>query len=132
MGNNKKIVAVISFVAVASFAAGAVWGQGAGKKEPVITLAADVKWQPLDTNAGVAGPQAAVVFGDMKKKAPIGLSVQAPGRGRGGGGSAHALVPLLRGVDRRFVPQLGRGAAGRPRDHQRRVLDAAGQGRAQQ
>jgi hypothetical protein len=97
MGNNKKIVAAISFVAVASFAAGAVWGQSAAKREPVITLLADVKWQPLDPNAGAAGPQAAVVFGDMKKKAPIGLLFKVPG-GDGGEAGLHTHSSDFYGV----------------------------------
>jgi len=80
MGRNKQLVAVVSFIAVASFAAGAVWGKTtAKKKEPVIVMPADVKWEPLDPKAGAAGPQFAVVFGDMKKKAPLGMFMKFPG-----------------------------------------------------
>jgi hypothetical protein len=35
-------------------------------------------WIPLDAKAGAKGPQIAVLFGDLKKKAPIGFLFKTP------------------------------------------------------
>ena len=43
-----------------------------------VTPADDIKFFPLDERAGNKGPQASVVFGDIRKKGPIGLFLKLP------------------------------------------------------
>jgi quercetin dioxygenase-like cupin family protein len=51
----------------------------AGPKEETWTKLADAKWTPLDPkDTAGKGPQFSVVFGDMKKKGPIGFMLKMP------------------------------------------------------
>lgn len=51
----------------------------AGPKEITITQNKDLKWSPLDPkDTAGKGPQIAVIFGDMKKKAPIEFILKVP------------------------------------------------------
>ena len=72
----KKVALIALAAASGGFVAG-VLAAGA-KKTPTTTTAADVKWTPMDEKAGDKGPQMAVVFGDLKKKAPIGWMLKTP------------------------------------------------------
>ncbi len=62
----------------------AAMGVGAGvfaakAREIVLTPPEDVKFMPLDpSDKEGKGPQISVVFGDMKKKGPIGFILKAP------------------------------------------------------
>jgi uncharacterized protein DUF4437 len=68
---NKLALAVLGTAALAT-------GALAGPKDAVSTPSKDQKWTPLDPKAGDKGPQVSVVFGDMKKKAPIGFFLKIP------------------------------------------------------
>lgn len=67
---TKLALALVAAASTAAFAA--------PKKEIVTTASKDQKWVPLDPKAGDKGPQVAVVFGDMKKKGPIGFILKVP------------------------------------------------------
>lgn len=43
-----------------------------------VTTAKDATWIPLDAKAGDKGPQVSVVYGDLKKKGPIGFLFKTP------------------------------------------------------
>ena len=73
-----KLQLALVFLGVAATAA------MAGPKDIVLTAAKDVKWTPLDPKLGDKGPQFSVVFGDMKKKAPIGFLLKVPPGGKAG------------------------------------------------
>ena len=69
---NKLALAVCGLAAVGGFVA-------AGPKDIVTTQNKDLKWSPLDPkDTAGKGPQFSVVFGDMKKKAPIGFILKVP------------------------------------------------------
>src|SRR5690349_19059309 len=68
--------AVLLVVGAALGFAGGVFAAGA-KKEMVVTQAADVKWTPLDPKQP-DGMAVSVLFGDMKKKGPIGFLIHQP------------------------------------------------------
>src|SRR5215212_2470844 len=70
--------ALLLVVGVSLGFAGGVFAAGA-KKESVMTPAADVKWTPLDPkDTEMKGPSMSVVFGDMKKKGPLGFLIHNP------------------------------------------------------
>jgi hypothetical protein len=77
--------AVVLVVVAALGFAGGVFAAGA-KKEAVMTVAADIKWSPLDPkDTEMKGPSVSVVFGDMKKKgAPVGFLLHVPADGTPG------------------------------------------------
>ncbi len=69
---NKLALAVCGLAAVGGLVA-------AGPKDIVTTQNKDLKWTPLDPkDTAGKGPQVSVVFGDMKKKAPIGFILKGP------------------------------------------------------
>jgi len=72
-----KWAVVLAVVAAMGFAGG-VFAAGA-KKEMVATKAEDVKWSPLDPkDTEMKGPSISVLFGDLKKKGPIGFLLHNP------------------------------------------------------
>jgi hypothetical protein len=74
---NKLIVGAVSLcAALGGFVAGSM--AAGAKKEIAITQLKDTQWSPMDPSAGDKGPQMSVVFGDLKKKAPIGLLLKFP------------------------------------------------------
>jgi hypothetical protein len=66
----KHVVAVAMGALVLGFAGGAWAAKG---KEMQLVTTGEVQWMPIDPKAGTAGPMMSVVFGDMKKKAPLGM-----------------------------------------------------------
>jgi quercetin dioxygenase-like cupin family protein len=72
-----KWMITISLVSAGLGAAGGVFA--AKSKEIVVTPDADLKFQPLDpTDKEGKGVQMSVVFGDIKKKGPIGYLLKIP------------------------------------------------------
>jgi Domain of unknown function (DUF4437) len=69
----RTAVAVVAALALPAFSA-----SHAGAPAIRLTPADQIKYQPLDPKAGAAGPQVAVVFGQMNKKAPIGILLKTP------------------------------------------------------
>jgi hypothetical protein len=68
----------LALALVGLFAAGGVTLAGPGK-DIITTQNKDLKWAPLDPkDTEGKGPKIAVVFGDMKKKAPIGFILNVP------------------------------------------------------
>lgn len=73
---------VAACIALVGFSAG-VWA--AKSKKITVTPPEEVKFGPLDPKDKEGkGPQAAVVFGSLKKKAPVGVLVKFPPDGRTG------------------------------------------------
>lgn len=69
---NKLALAVCGLAAVGGLVA-------AGPKDIVTTQNKDLKWSPLDPkDTAGKGAMYTVVFGDMKKKAPIGFILKLP------------------------------------------------------
>ena len=74
---NLKWMIAISLVSAGLGAAGGVFA--AKSKEIVVTPEAEVKFQPLDpSDKEGKGVQMGVVFGDLKKKGPIGYLLKIP------------------------------------------------------
>jgi quercetin dioxygenase-like cupin family protein len=74
---NVKWMIAVSVVSAGLGAAGGVLA--AKNKEIVVTPSADLKFQPLDpSDKEGKGVQMSVVFGDAKKKAPIGYLLRVP------------------------------------------------------
>ena len=74
---NLKWMIAISLLAAGLGAAGGVFATKS--KEIVVTPDADLKFQPLDpTDTEGKGVQMSVVFGDVKKKGPIGYLLKIP------------------------------------------------------
>src|SRR5688572_25995509 len=99
----KWIVALAVAVAV-GFGGGVM---AAGKKDMVLTGADEVQWGPFDPNDKEGkGPKVAVVFGDMKKKAPLGLLLQVPADGKPGphSHSSDYWGVTIKGVEHNFPP----------------------------
>jgi hypothetical protein len=72
-----KWMILVSLVSAGLGAAGGVFA--AKSKEIVVTPDSDLKFQPLDpTDKEGKSPQMAVVFGDVKKKGPIGYLLKVP------------------------------------------------------
>ena len=69
----KKLL--VAAAATAAIAGGIAF---AGPKDETWTPLKDAKWTPLDAKAGDKGPQVSIVFGDMKKKEPIGFLLKLP------------------------------------------------------
>lgn len=74
--NKLAIGVVVAAAASGGFLAGTM--AAGAKKEIVLTPLKDTKWTPMDEKAGDKGPQMSVVFGDLKKKAPIGVLMKFP------------------------------------------------------
>jgi hypothetical protein len=74
---NAKLILIVS---LASGGIGLATGVLAAKgKEIVLTTAEEQTFQPLDpSDKEGKGPQVSVVFGDMKKKAPVGFFFKTP------------------------------------------------------
>jgi hypothetical protein len=71
---NKLVLAAL--VLGATFGGSAFGGPA---KDIVVTQNKDLKWAPLDPkDTAMKGPKFAVVFGDMKKKGPIGFILNVP------------------------------------------------------
>src|SRR5205085_7379746 len=76
------IVAAVASAGAAGFAAGALAANG---KQIVLVPPEEVKFAPADPNDKEGnGPQIAVVFGDMKTKAPMGFLLKVPAGGKPG------------------------------------------------
>jgi hypothetical protein len=74
---HSKWIILVSLVSAGLGAAGGVFA--AKSKEIVVTPDSDQKFQPLDpTDKEGKSPQMAVVFGDLKKKGPIGYLLKVP------------------------------------------------------
>jgi hypothetical protein len=69
---------MIGFVLTLGLGVSAGYAIAKANKAAELVPAADVKWTPLDPKAGARGPQISVVFGDLKKKAPIGVLLKIP------------------------------------------------------
>jgi hypothetical protein len=70
----KKLVLAASVLG--AIAGGAAAGPA---KDIVVTQNKDLKWTPLDPkDTAMKGPKFAVVFGDMKKKGPVGFILNVP------------------------------------------------------
>jgi anti-sigma factor ChrR (cupin superfamily) len=97
-------VAVAVCAALGGFSAG-VWA--AKKKQIVLVSPEEVKFNPLnpkDTEG--KGPQAAVVFGSLKKKAPVGVLIKFPPDGRTGPHThtSDDSVVVVKGTMHNFAP----------------------------
>jgi quercetin dioxygenase-like cupin family protein len=74
---NLKWMVAVSIVSAGLGVAGGVFA--AKSKEIVLTQDSDLKFQPLDpTDKEGKSPQISVVFGDLKKKGPIGYLLKVP------------------------------------------------------
>jgi hypothetical protein len=74
---NVKWMVVVSLASAGVGLAGGVFA--AKNKEIVLTQDSDLKFQPLDpTDKEGKSPLISVVFGDMKKKGPIGYLLKVP------------------------------------------------------
>ena len=74
---NTKWILIASLLSGGLGAAGGVFA--AKGKEIALTPPEDVKFQPIDPNDKEGkGPQLSVVFGDMKKKGPMGFILKVP------------------------------------------------------
>jgi len=84
------------------------------------TPAAEVKYQPLDpSDKEGRGPQIAIVFGDMKKKAPVGFLFKVP-PGFRPGPHLHTqdyYSVVLEGTVHDFAPGADEGKAIDPGGH---------------
>jgi len=72
-----------------------------------VTPAADVKYQPLDPNDKEGkGPQIAIMFGDMKKRAPVGFLFKVPAGFRPGPHihTADYYSAVIQGTVHDFAP----------------------------
>ena len=102
---TKMLLVVAPMVTAGLGFAGGVFAAKA--KEIVVTPAAEVKFQPLDPNDKEAkGPQIAIVFGDVKKKGPVGILIKTPPGGRSGP-HAHTSDDYaigITGLAHNFVP----------------------------
>ena len=100
-----KLMIALSLVSAGLGAAGGVLA--AKTKEIVVTPDSDLKFQPFDPNDKEGkGPQIAVVFGDMKKKGPIGYLLKVPA---GGMSPAHThtsddYAVVIKGAMSNFAP----------------------------
>jgi hypothetical protein len=105
MTKNLKWMVAVALVSGALGAAGGV--MAAKNKEIVLTPAADVKFQPMDPNDKEGkGPQISVVFGDPKKKAPIGFLLKVPA-GMKAGAHSHSsddYAVIVKGTMHNFAP----------------------------
>jgi hypothetical protein len=89
---------------------------GAAPRGPAIDIlrmpAGEVKYQPLDpTDKDGKGPQISIVFGDMKKKAPVGFLFKVPAGFRPGPHrhSQDYWSVVLEGTVHDFVPGSDEG-----------------------
>ena len=90
--------------ALGGFSAG-VWA--AKSKQMVLVPPDQVKFSPIDPNDKEGkGPQAAVVFGDMKKKGPVGVLLKLPGDGRPGPHThtSDDYAVVIKGTMHNFAP----------------------------
>jgi Domain of unknown function (DUF4437) len=97
-------VAAAVCAALAGFSAG-VWAERSDKI--VLVPPDEVKFSPLDPNDKEGkGPQAAVVFGNMKKRAPVGLLLKLPPDGRPGPHthSSDDYAVIIKGTMHNFSP----------------------------
>ena len=96
--------------------------------EIVRTPASEVKYQPLDPGAKDGkGPQIAMVFGDMKKKAPVGFLFKVP-PGFRPGPHIHTqdyYSVVLQGTVHDFAPGTDEGKAIGPGGHWYQAGNAA-------
>jgi hypothetical protein len=108
----------VRWIVVASLVSAGM-GLGAGVfaakgKEIVVTPAEQMKFQPLDpADKEGKGPQIAVVFGDLKKKGPIGFLFKAP-PGFKPGPHTHSsddYAVILKGPMHNFAPGGDEGPA---------------------
>jgi hypothetical protein len=79
----------------------------AGKKDMALTAPEEVQWNPMDpSDKEGKGPKIAVVFGDIKKKAPLGLLLQAPADAKPGPHihSSDYWGVTIKGVEHNFQP----------------------------
>jgi hypothetical protein len=107
---NRKSYLVLAVTLVVGISIGAM-AKGAAK-EIVLTPAADVKWTPMDEKAGDKGPQMSVVFGDLKKKGPVGVMMHFPA-GAQPGPHTHTSdywAVVIKGVEHDFAPGQAEGA----------------------
>lgn len=106
----KWIVALAVAVAV-GFGGGVM---AAGKKDMALTGADEVQFQPLDPNDKEGkGPAAAVVFGDMKGKGPVGILLRVPADGRA---TPHTHTSdyygvMIKGTEHNYAPGPDEGKA---------------------
>jgi len=115
-----KKVAVAALATFTLLAAGAASAKDAaakeggakGAKQMKVTPAEDVKFMPLDPNDKEGkGPQISVVFGDIKKKAPMGFFLKLPA-GFKPGPHMHTsddYAVIVKGVVHNFPPGTDTG-----------------------
>jgi quercetin dioxygenase-like cupin family protein len=105
-------VGAVACAAVAGFGAGAWATKG---KQIVLTPPEGVKFTPLDPNDKEGkGAQTAVIFGDFKKKAPVGFLLKVPPGGRPGPHThtSDDYGVVIKGVGHNFAPgDEGKGIA---------------------
>jgi beta-alanine degradation protein BauB len=83
-------------------------------KEIVVIPAAEVKFQPIDPNDKEGkGTLISVVFGDLKKKAPIGLLLKVPAGSRSGPhtNTSDNYYVGITGLAHNFAPGADEGSA---------------------
>jgi hypothetical protein len=106
----KWVVALAVAVAV-GFGGGVM---AAGKKDMAITPVDEVKWSSMDPNDKEGkGPQIAVVFGDLKKKAPLGVLLKLSPDAKPGPHthSSDYWGVTIKGVEHNFPPGPDTGKA---------------------
>jgi hypothetical protein len=77
MKSQKKMMSVVAIAAAVGFGAGAWADHAKAAKAITLTQPAEVKWTPMNAQAGDKGPQLAVVFGDPSK-GPFGAFMKFP------------------------------------------------------
>lgn len=101
---NRKMWLMLGMTLALGISIGAL-AKGAAK-EIVLTPASEVKWTPMDPTAGDKGPQMSVVFGDLKKKGPVGVMMHFPA-GAVPGPHTHTSdywAVVVKGVEHDFAP----------------------------
>src|SRR5688572_5694700 len=111
MKNMKWAMLVVAGVA-AGFAGGVY--AAAAKKQMALTPAADVKWAPLDPkDTEGKGPKMTVVFGDPKKKGPLGILLNLPADSKPGPHihSSDYYAVVVKGVEHNWENGTDTGPA---------------------
>lgn len=117
MKNKTRWMLLVPLLTAALGFAGGKLASAGKDKEIVLTPAADVKFQPLDPNDKEGkGPQLSVVFGDIKKKGPLGFLLKLP-PGFKPGPHSHTsddYAVVIQGSGRNFAPGPDEGKAIEP------------------